>query len=148
MERVRAYLLEHPEITAGRFSWFDRFIFHGTVNGRQESIAMRIYSDDISIDTDDRAALIDWTYNYHGFDVFFTDPDKVRREYTSPDGHRITVTYYRDEDTSGDIVDDDIYLSADPDDPASEFTSYEDFRAAVVAELEAEGYQYEYEPRP
>ena len=102
--------------------------------------------EDISIDTDDRAALIAWTKQVDGFGRFFTDPEKVRREYTSEDGRRLIVTYYRDQDTENDSADDDIYLSPVPENPAGEFASYEDFKAAAAADLEAEGYIYEFAP--
>lgn len=146
MEKVRKYILDHPEITGGRFSWYDLKAYHGIAGGQPVYIGARVFSEDISINTDDRAALIAWTYQYHGFDRFFTDPDRVRREYTSEDGHRLIVTYYRDQDPHGDAPDDDIYLNPDPDDPESEFATFEDFKAAVIAELEADGYIYEFEP--
>lgn len=146
MELVREYILNHQEITGGRFSWYDRSIFNGIVNGRPAHISVRVYSDDISIDTDDRAALIEWTYQYNGFDRFFTDPEKVKREYTSEDGRRLIVSYYRDQDASGYVIDDEIDLFPDPDNPESEFANYDEFKAAVIQELEADGSTYEFEP--
>ena len=56
------------------------------------------------------------------------------------------MTYYRDQDTENDSADDDIYLSPDTENPESEFASYEDFKAAAAADLEAEGYIYEFAP--
>ena len=146
MEKVREYIIGHPEITGGRFSWYDLIMYHGIAGGQPVYIGARVFSEDISINTDDRAALIAWTYQYHGFDRFFTDPDRVRREYTSEDGRRLIVTYYRDKDTENDSADDDIYLSPDPENPEGEFASYEDFKAAAAADLEAEGYIYEFAP--
>ena len=146
MEKVREYIIRHPEITGGRFSWYDLKAYHGIAGGQPVYIGARVFSEDISINTDDRAALIAWTYQYHGFDQFFEDPEKVKRDYTSEDGHKLIVTYYRDQDTENDSADDDIYLSPDTENPESEFASYEDFKAAAAADLEAEGYIYEFAP--
>ena len=146
MEKVREYIIGHPEITGGRFSWYDLIMYHGIAGGQHVHIGARVLGEDISIDTDDRAALIAWTKQVDGFGRFFTDPEKVRREYTSEDGRRLIVTYYRDQDTENDSADDDIYLSPDPENQAGEFASYEDFKAAAAADLEAEGYIYEFAP--
>lgn len=148
MKKVKEYILNHPEITGGRFSWYDLFLYHGIVRGQYEHIGARVLGEDISIDTDDRAALIAWTNEVDGYDRFFTDPDKVKRDYTSEDGRRLIVTYYRDADTESDSPDDDIDLYPDPDDPESEFATFEDFKAAAVADLESEGRVYEWTPEP
>ena len=29
MEKVREYIIGHPEITGGRFSWYDLIMYHG-----------------------------------------------------------------------------------------------------------------------
>lgn len=146
MEKVREYISNHPEIMGGCFRWYDLRSYHGIVNGQCVYIGVRVFSDDISIDTDSRADLIAWTYQYTGFDHFFEDPEKVKRDYTSEDGHKLIVTYYRDQDTENDSADDDIYLSPVPENPEGEFASYEDFKAAAAADLEAEGYIYEFAP--
>lgn len=146
MEKVREYILNHPEITGGRFSWYDRTIFRGMVNGWAKHISVRVYSNDISIDTNDRETLIEWTYQYDGFDRFFTNAEEVKRNYTSEDGHRLIVSYYRDQDTGGYIVDDEIILFPSAEKPENEFANYDEFKAAVIQELEKAGSIYEFEP--
>ena len=146
MERVREYILNHPEITGGRFSWYDLFVYCGYAGGQWVHVDARVLGEDISIDTDDRAELIAWTNEVDGYDRFFTDPDKVKRDYTSEDGRRLIVTYYRDADTENDSPDEMIRLRPDPDDPESEFATFEDFKAAAVADLESDGRVYEWTP--
>lgn len=135
MEILNAYLTEHPEIEAGVFCWYDLFRFCGNVNGRKEEIDANIFSDDISIDTDSRAALLKWTCDYEGFDDFFTDPETARR-HTSADGRRVSADYWRADFAT--FADDETFLEPDPDEPGGEFASYEDFKTAVCRELDAE----------
>jgi len=138
MEEVRAYILAHPEITGGRFSWYDTVAYYGLIGQeeRQAQINVRVYSDDISIDTDDRAELIAWTYKYNGFERFFEDPDEVKRKYTSEDGQRLIATFYMEDSGGAYWYDDERYLSADPDEEDIPFSSFEEFKAAVVADLQ------------
>lgn len=146
MQRLFRYIIEHPEITGGCFKWYDLIAYHGVVDGHRVHIGARVLGEDISIDTDDRAALIVWADMVDGFDDFFTDPGTVRREYTSEDGHRLAVTYYRDQDPHSDTPDDDIDLYPDPYDPGREFATFEDFKTAAAADLENDGRVYEWVP--
>lgn len=141
MEILNAYLTEHPEIEAGVFCWYDLFRFYGIVNGHKEEINANVFSDDISIDTDSRAALLKWTCDYEGFDDFFADPETARR-HTSADGRRVKADYWRVDYAT--FADSETFLEPDPDDPGGEFASYEDFKAAVCRELDAEDYIYSF----
>lgn len=140
MEKVREYISNHPEIMGGCFRWYDLRSYHGIVNGQCVYIGVRVFSDDISIDTDSRADLIAWTYQYTGFDHFFEDPEKVKRDYTSEDGHKLIVTYYRDQDAHNDSPDEVIRLCPNADDEESEFDSFEAFKDAVIFDLDMDGY--------
>ena len=113
---------------------------NGIVNGQCVYIGVRVFSDDISIDTDSREDLIAWTYQYTGFDHFFEDPEKVKRDYTSEDGRKLIVTFYRDQDAHNDSPDEVIRLCPNADDEESEFDSFEAFKDAVIFDLDRDGY--------
>ena len=140
MEKVREYISNHPEIMGGCFRWYDLRSYHGIVNGQCVYIGVRVFSDDISIDTDSREDLIAWTYQYTGFDHFFEDPEKVKQDYTSEDGRKLIVTFYRDQDTHNDSPDEVIRLCPNADDEESEFDSFEAFKDAVIFDLDRDGY--------
>ena len=140
MEKVREYISNHPEIMGGCFRWYDLRSYHGIVNGQCVYIGVRVFSDDISIDTDSREDLIAWTYQYTGFDHFFEDPEKVKRDYTSEDGRKLIVTFYRDQDAHNDSPDEVIRLCPNADDEESEFDSFEAFKDAVIFDLDRDGY--------
>lgn len=138
---VREYIIAHPEITGGKFEYYSPYLFYGMVNGKEEGAVWSIRDSEECIDTENRIDLISWTFrdeipNY--FDQLFKDPEKVKREYTSEDGHRLIVKYDVVNDPKEQTIDFDceIEVKKDPADESAQFESLEEFFNAVEEELQ------------